>query len=114
MAIGDGEIPAGVPIGGRSYEISLLGEAQAPGVVAGVLDDLKIGAVGKKAKDRLRGLMPRSTHSDIETAVAHRGIDPAIESMSEIRDTGMGISEADSRPENLSLIEPIVTICVFQ
>ena len=92
VAIGDGEIPAGVPVGGRSYEIALLGEAQAPGVVAGVLNDLKIGAVGKEAKDGLRGLMPRSTHSDIETAVAHCSIDPAIESMSEIRDASMGIS----------------------
>ena len=28
VAIGDGEIPAGVPVGGRSYEIALLGEAK--------------------------------------------------------------------------------------
>ena len=41
MAVGNGEMPTRVAIGGRSHHVALLGKGEAPGVVGGVLHHLE-------------------------------------------------------------------------
>ena len=53
VAIGDGEIPTGIPVGGGTHEVALLREAETPGVVAGILDDLEVGPIFLEAEDEI-------------------------------------------------------------
>ena len=105
---------AGVAVGRRTEEQTLLAETQSPGVVVGAAEEFELRPVGLEPEKP--GPKPQLLAPDraIESRVADDPIHPAIEAPSEIAWAGVRVAGAPATQQHLSQVGLAVAVGVFE
>ena len=81
---GKGKVPGRVAVGGGTEDVEVRGEAEAPGVVGGILKEFDGAAVRLEAEEPGGKFDRLATDSAVEPCVAFRGVDPVVEAVAKV------------------------------
>ncbi len=96
-AVGDGDVEAGIVVGGRAEHVAGFAEAEAPGVVGRSGDVLELRAVRLEAVDTLAELHRRAVHLAVEARIADHAPDEVVEPVLQVGRTGVRVAGCPSR-----------------
>ena len=113
-AVGQRHVLAGVAVGRRAKEQTLLAETQSPGVVVGAAEKFELRPVGPAAPEA--GAKPQRLAPDLtfESRVAHDAIHPAVQAPGEVARAGVRVAGAPATEEHLSQVGLAVAVGVFE
>ena len=113
-AIRERHVFAGIAVGRRTKEQTLLAEAESPGVVVGAAEKFELRPVGFEPEEP--GPEPQLLAPDLafESRVADDAIHPAIEAPGEVARAGVRVASAPATEEHLSQVGLAVAVGVFE
>src|SRR5262245_13104947 len=105
---------ARVAVGGRTEQIALLVETNAPGVVACTPQELEFRAVRLEAVEALAKSVLLLADGAVEARVTDDAVDPVVQAVLQVTRAGMRVAGVPAAEENLALISHVVAVGVSE
>src|SRR5439155_19535208 len=114
IAIRNGHVHAGIPIGRRSEDDGIFSESEAPGVVIARANKLQRRAIGLETKDSLPEADFFATNGATKSGIADGSPNPVVESVAQVAGGSVGVAHAPAGEEHLALIGLVVAVCILE
>ena len=109
-----GDLPARLAVGGRSEHVEVFGEAEAPGVVGRLAEEIELRTVRQEAEHPGVEFHRHPADRALEARVTEGCVDPAVEAVAQVRNPGMGVVGLESLEQHRPFVRHVVAIRVLE